>query len=250
MKNRAIRLFVGLSLIAGVSYTGWKEVKKQGANWLPIYDVSIGGVFQYTKESEIQGALEGLVNEGIYNADIQAIRQSVTVLPWVKSAIVKRVWPDMIDIKIIEQQAVARWKSTDLMNEAGELFRPDNVGDFEQLPRLSGSEGSAKDVLEIMKGLAVTLSEKRLVLAEFDMSDRRAWTVKLQRGIELKLGREEQLKKLQRFLTTLRLIGEAQIEKITVVDLRYPNGYSLAWKQAEAKIDWKLIADKSREAAY
>ena len=250
MKNKAIRFIVGLSFIVGVSYFGWKEVKKQGANWLPIKHVSIGGVFQYTEKFEIQEALEGLVTEGLYNADIQAMKQSMTILPWVNNAIVQRVWPDTIDIKIIEQKPIARWKSIDLVNAAGELFRPDNVSDFEHIPKLSGGEGNEKAIVEIMKGLALTLSEKKLVLSEFDINDRRAWTIKLATGIKLKLGREEQLKRLQQFLMTLSLIGEAQIEKITVVDLRYPNGYSLAWKQTEAKIDWKLIADESREVAY
>jgi cell division protein FtsQ len=250
MKNRVLRFFVGLSIIIGVSYLGWKEIKKQGAHWLPINYVSIGGVFQHTKEDEIQIALEGQMYVGIYNADIQFIEQSVVALPWIKSAVIKRILPDVIDIKITEQKAVARWESTALVNELGVLFRPDNVGDFDYLPKMNGVAGTEKDILEIMKGLMVTLSDHHLILEEFTVSDRRAWTIKLQRGIELKLGRDKQLKKLQQFLKTLRLIGEVQIEKIRVVDLRYPNGYSLAWKQTKDKIDWKLIADESREVAY
>ena len=250
MKGRVFRFIVGLGIIAGVSSVGWTEVKKQGANWLPINHVSIGGTFQYTEECEIKDALEGLVSHGIYNADILAIRESVAVLPWVSSAIVKRDWPDAIDIKIVEQKAVARWASTDLLNESGELFRPDNLSEFDHLPKLTGSAGREKDVLEIMKGLTVALSDRKLTLVAFDMSDRQAWSIKLQRGIELKLGRDEQLKKLQQFLTTLSLIGDAQLEKVAVVDLRYPNGYSLAWKQRDEKIDWKLIADENREVAY
>ena len=61
--------------------------------------------------------------------------------------------------------------------------------------------------------------------------------------MELILGRNKPLINFQRFLETLPFLGEQQIAKVAVVDLRYPNGYALKWKQGMEEIDWKEIAE-------
>jgi len=62
----------------------------------------------------------------------------------------------------------------------------------------------------------------------------------------LKAGKNQPLKKLQRFLKTIYLIRTEQIADIAVVDLRYSNGYALTWKQGKEKIDWKKIAEMNK----
>jgi len=61
--------------------------------------------------------------------------------------------------------------------------------------------------------------------------------------LEILLGRNEQLKKLQRFLKTLEVLEQEQVEKMAIVDLRYPNGYAVSWKPDTEEIDWKKVAD-------
>ncbi|MCK5189892.1 MAG: cell division protein FtsQ, partial [Methylococcales bacterium] len=58
------------------------------------------------------------------------------------------------------------------------------------------------------------------------------------------------LSKFQRFLKTVALIGEEQVEKVVVVDLRYSNGYALTWKKGENEIDWKKIAEMKKSKVY
>ena len=48
--------------------------------------------------------------------------------------------------------------------------------------------------------------------------------------MEILLGREDQLKKLQRFLRTLPILGPEQTDAIAIADLRYPNGYAVTWR--------------------
>jgi len=65
--------------------------------------------------------------------------------------------------------------------------------------------------------------------------------------LEILLGRNEQLKKLQRFLKTLEVLEQERVEKMAIVDLRYPNGYAVSWKPDAEEIDWKKVADQQRE---
>lgn len=250
MNKPLIRFLVGITILLITCTLGWQEVKKQGANWLPIKYVRVEGTFQHIKKNTIKQVLKGQMKNGLYNAKLQNIQKSAAQLPWVKSVKIKRVWPDAINIRINEQTPIAKWSTTDLINENGELFRPTDIDKFDYLPMINGHTGNEKKLLEIMDDLTIALRNKKLKLTEFRVSDRRAWYITLQRGIELKLGRNDPFKKLQRFLKTLPLIGKEQIEKITVVDLRYPNGYAITWKSTEEQIDWKLIADKNKDIAY
>ena len=250
MNKPPIRFLIGITILLMTCNLGWQQVKEQGTNWLPIKFVRVEGTFQHIEKNTIKQVLKGQMNNGLYNANLQNIQKSVVQLPWVKSVKIKRVWPDTINIRIDEQTPVARWSTMDLVNKNGELFRPAGIDKFDHLPMISGHTGNEKELLKIMADLTIALRDQKLKLTEFRVSDRRAWYIKLQRGIEIKLGSNEPFKKLQRFLKTLPLIGQEQIEKITVVDLRYPNGYAMTWKPTEEQIDWKLIADKSIDIAY
>jgi len=102
-------------------------------------------------------------------------------------------------------------------------------------------------VLEIMKGIKTALADKAMKLSEFTVNDRGAWKIKLATGLEILLGRNEQLKKLQRFLKTLAVLKQEQVEQMAIVDLRYPNGYAVSWKPGAAEIDWNAIANPNNE---
>jgi len=246
MNKTAIHYFVGIVLVFIAGWQGWQEVKAQGADWLPIKYVRIEGAFQYLEKDKVKKVLKEHVINGFYNADIQHIQASVSALPWVEEGRVKRVWPDAIKIIIDEQVPVARWGDKALLNRHGEVFKPGGINDFPELPRLVGPAGYEIKMLGVMQELSAELAGQGMTLAEFHINERRAWEIKLQNDMLLKAGKNQPLKKLQRFLKTIYLIRTEQITEIAVVDLRYSNGYALTWKQGKAKIDWKKIAEMNK----
>jgi len=42
-------------------------------------------------------------------------------------------------------------------------------------------------------------------------------------------------------LKTLNVLKQEQIEQMEIVDLRYPNGYSVSWKSGAPEIDWNAL---------
>lgn len=241
------QFLIGIVALLIIGWFGWQEVKAQGADWLPVRYVRIEGVFQYVDEDDIKNALVELVNQGLYNADLQQIQQSIVNLEWIEKASVKRVWPDVIDIKIVEQTPLVRWGEKGLLNPQGELFFPNQKEKFSDLPLIVGPKGNEKNLLQEMQELEAALNEKQMGVSEFIVNDRRAWKLKLQNTIVIKLGRNEPKVKFNRFLNTLNLLGNEQVLKISVVDLRYPNGYAVTWKQDSEEIDWKEIAEMRKK---
>jgi cell division protein FtsQ len=240
-------IFLSVLLIMGmITAHFWTETKRAMMGLNPIRYVRIEGVFQYISKETIKKILLPYVVTDYFSVDVQEIDKAALQHPLVKSVSVKRVWPDAIDIKVTEQFPVARWGEKSLLNMNGDLFTPEDVTQFKSLPLIQGPKGYEARLLEIMKGLEVDLADRALHLAEFKVNERRAWDIILQNGIEIKLGRNGQLKNFQRFLKTLDLLGQDKIPIIAKVDLRYPNGYSIMWKPDAPAIDWKQIAARQQ----
>ncbi|MGR8952810.1 MAG: cell division protein FtsQ/DivIB [Gammaproteobacteria bacterium] len=236
-------ILAALCVIGAVSWKYGGEIKTYGSHVTPVKYVRTGGVFQYLTRDEITNTLLPLVQAGFLATDMQAVHNAVAKLPWVEDVSVKRVWPDAIDIRVSEKSAYARWGENSLITEQGVIFSPRNVDQFLMLPKISGPERQEKKVLEIMKGVMTALADQSMVLAEFGVNDRWSWKIKLANGMEILLGREDQLKKLQRFFRTLPVMGQAQVDAIAIADLRYPNGYAVTWRPETPKIDWSKLAD-------
>lgn len=243
----AAKILAVALLVLGLIWNYRQQMTTYSAGRLPINYVRTEGVFQYLSKDELKTTLQPLVMTGFFAADMQAIHQAVARLAWVESVTVKRVWPDAIDIKVHEQKPYVRWGQDSLLNERGEVFSPKNVDQFQFLPLLSGPEQQQKKVLEIMKGVKTALADQSMELAEFKINDRGSWSLKLANGMEILLGRNEPLKKLQRFLKTLAALGQGQVDAMAIVDLRYTNGYAVSWKPESEEIDWKKIANPENE---
>jgi cell division protein FtsQ len=127
------------------------------------------------------------------------------------------------------------------------IFTPNNIEQFQNLTAVTGPELQQVKVLEIMKGIKTALADQSLQLMEFSVNDRGAWKIKLATGLEILLGRNEQLKKLQRYLKTLAVLKQEQVDAMAIVDLRYPNGYAVSWKPGTEEIDWSTIAIPNNE---
>jgi cell division protein FtsQ len=247
MDRQAVKI-LGAILLIGLIWLCGQRLKSYGSEAMPIKYVRIEGVFQYLGKDEIKTALRPLVMTSFFAADMQAIHEAVAQLPWVHSAAVKRVWPDAIDIKVHEKKPYVRWGQQSLLTERGELFIPKNIEQFQALPLLVGPDQQHGKVLEIMKGVKTALADQSMELAEFSIDDRWSWKIKLATGMEILLGRNEPLEKLQRFLKTLAVLGQEQIDAMAIVDLRYPNGYGVSWKPGTADIDWtKLQTPKIKQ---
>ena len=255
MSNVSIKtLSIGLLLTGLVGVVGYEAVTKGYIRSLPIKSASLPikyvrteGVFQYLSKNEIKIILQPLVITGFFDADMQAIHTAVSTLPWVDTVTVKRIWPDAIDIKIREKKPYARWGKNSLITERGVIFTPKNIEQFQNLSVVTGPEFQQVKVLEIMKGIKTALADQSMELAEFSVNDRWAWKIKLANGMEILLGRNEQLKKLQRFLKTLAVLRQEQVDAMAIVDLRYPNGYAVSWKPETAEIDWNANANPNNE---
>ena len=210
-----------------------------GVQWLqdpyrfPLRVVKITSKLRHLQKDELQQALAPYLRGGFFTVNVTGIHDAVEALPWVYRATVQRDWPDRLIISFVEQEPVARWGRDALLNRYGEIFVPRKLPEALALPGLSGPEGHERTVLEQYRRCARTLAPLGLRIARIELNERRAWRIGLDNAVQLELGRVDTALRLQRFVRTFSEVFAGHLEALKRVDLRYSNGFSVYWQQAE-----------------
>jgi cell division protein FtsQ len=210
-----------------------------GVRWLqdpyrfPLRVVKIVSTPHQLEKAELQQALAPYVRGGFFTVNVGAIHDAVEALPWVYRASVQRDWPDRLIIRFVEQEPVARWGKSALLNGYGEAFMPRTLPEGLALPRLSGPEGHERAVLEQYREFARTLAPLGLHIAQVELNERRAWRIELDNAVQMELGRADTTVRLQRFVHSFTEVFVGHLEALKRVDLRYSNGFSVYWQQAD-----------------
>lgn len=172
-----------------------------------------------------------------FTVDLQKAREAFEAVPWVRRATVKRQFPNKLRVVLEEHEAEAFWgadSESSLVNSQGEVFEA-NTGDVEadEMPRLVGPEGSAAQVLAMYRGLKPMLEALDLGVEEVVLTGRGGWSVTLDSGATVELGRgttEDVLARSQRFASTLTQVTAKygrRPEALVTADLRHTDGYAV-----------------------
>jgi cell division protein FtsQ len=234
MLNLVANALVGLTLAACVASAVW-WVSQRPAFSLRTVDVEPrpGHAIRQLPERVLQSALAQSARGNFFTVRLEDVRAVVETVPWVRRASVRRVWPAGLAVEIEEHRAFALWgEDGGVINTEGELFYA-NLAEAEEdgpLPRLSGPPGTeslvATRYAEIVSVL-VPSGRKPVMLA---LSERHAWTVKLDDGTTLLLGRDREHsfeKRIARWIETYPEVQSQLNRRAALIDLRYPNGFAI-----------------------
>lgn len=205
----------------------------------PVRAVLIATPLGQVTSAQVSYAARSAIKGNFFTVDLVSVRSAFEKLPWVRRAEVRRIWPDTLELKIEEQEAVAYWMEpesgdTRLVNKQGEVFYASSAN---EMPVLSGAEGTTPRILKAYQDFA-PLVRPLGRLAEVSMNERQAWTLKMDSGLSIVVGREqngisiEQL--LSRFTEVYANVKGRFPGKVALADLRYPSGFTL--KSANAVV--------------
>ena len=208
----------------------------------PIFNIQairIEGDVSRNSESTIRANAAPRLAGSFLTLDLQQARNAFEAVPWVRHAVVQRVWPGKLAVRLEEHQPVALWLGTDgndrLVNTHGEVFEA-NIGDVEDdsLPRLQGPDGSAPAMLAMMKRLGPVLGGRRDGdLVQLELSDRGSWRATLDKGAVIELGRgtdDAVIARTQRFVQTLPRVEARYQRPLESADLRHADGFAVRLK--------------------
>ncbi len=204
---------------------------------LPVKQVTVLTSPNQVSATQLEYALLESVSGNFATLSLDRVRLALEKLPWVRGAVVRRIWPDRLEVELEEHVAVARWKQGEtselrMVNLQGELF---TAPVRESLPLLAGPPGRVGDVLVRYREFVLAVAPSGQALMTVTLNSRDAWSLRLndgrQGGLQVELGRDQPKSPLATRLTRFIAVAkEAQAKlpaAMAVADLRYPNGFAV-----------------------
>jgi len=191
---------------------------------------------QHVNELTVRNGVLGKIKGNFFTSDLEQVRTTFEAVPWVRKASVRREWPNQLIVAVEEHEALGTWgEDGRLLSVKGDVFTANmaEADDDHALPAFDGPPGSEKEVLARFAELRGWFAPMRLVPESLSLSNRYAWTVKLDNGMSVELGREKDkdtLKtRVQRLVSIYpQLVARLQEGRIDTIDMRYPNGLALS----------------------
>ena len=216
----------------------------------PIERISVQGDFKYASREQIARLVRGQLNGGFLSLDLGSIRGQLERDPWIANAVVSRRWPGQLVISVTEEMPIARWNRHGFLNSRGQALDIADNSSLENLPLLLGPQGQAREIMEEYQHAAQMLLPAGLKTMEFHLDGRRAWYLKVvtvagsrsqenlsleRRALEIEVGQGNVTEKLKRFLTVYDAVLRHRREQIAHIDIRYPNGVAVSWRDEDDK---------------
>ena len=208
-----------------------------GADRWPLRTLRVHGTFDRVDEAQLRAALVPFAKDGFFAVELGDAQDAVAGLPWVEHAEVRKRWPDVLEVTVAEHRPFARWGEDRLLSDHGRLFPAAGIAVPAGLPRLSGPDGRAADVVALYNEARALFAPTGLDVEHVVLDARGSWTLGLTGGAQVLVGRQDALARLARFTRIApRLLGDAR-RPLARADLRYTNGFALEWAAPRPRTD-------------
>jgi len=210
-------------------------------------DVRLEGDLQRNSVTTVRANAMPHLAGNFFTMDLGRTRAAFEQVPWVRHAVVRRVWPNRLVVALEEHQPVALWagdeNSDKMVNSHGEVFEA-NVGDVEDdsLPQFAGPEGTSAQVLAMYRRLQPRFAGIDAEMTTVKLSGRGSWRVELDNGASIELGRgtqDEVAERTARFIRTLPQVLDKFHAPLENADLRHAEGYAVKLKGLSVNADAK-----------
>lgn len=215
-----------------------------GVRWfirLPMFSVQsiqIDGDTRHNSAAALRSHVLSRMEGNVFTMDLAQAKRAFETVPWVRRAIVRRVWPDQLAVTLEEHRVAAYWHEDEgddqLVNQYGEVFEA-NLGDVEDddLPMLGGPDGTSAQVMAMHKVLGEVFGKLAVKVESLTLGARGGWRVELDNGAQVDLGRgseDEVLARTRAFVETVPKIIAQYQAPLQYADLRHREGYAVRLK--------------------
>lgn len=202
-----------------------------------IQSISVQGEVNRNNAVTFKANVMPQLNGNFFTLDLETARRAFEAVPWVRSAVIHREFPNRLRAVLQEQNPKALWGeegANTMVNEQGQVFEAsvDDV-DVENLPRMKGPDGLSADVVKMYHYLRPIYQAVGMDIDQLELTPRGSWRVLTSTGATMELGRGGQAEigaNLQVFFKTLSQVTARYGRTPTSLagaDLRHKDGYAL-----------------------
>jgi cell division protein FtsQ len=222
-------LLVTLPVVAVVN--GWI-----GAGHWPLRTLRVEGEIKRVDAQLLRATVLPYAAKGFFAVQLGAAQTAVAKLPWVERAEVRKRWPDVIEVSIVEHRPFAQWGAGRLLSEHGRVFPAQGADVPKGLPLLDGPDTRVADVVALYNESRALFAPSGIDVRALALDRRGSWSLTLSNGTQVVVGSNEARLRLTRFARLLpQLLSQKQLP-LTRADLRYTNGFALSWPVNEKPV--------------
>ena len=211
--------------------------------WLfntPIAKFQVVGKTDFISEQEVEQLLQQWKNSSILLANIHGIKQKLLEHPWVKQVAIKRNWPDVLQVTIVEVLPIALWKPSiaidcrveyfrcQLLTEKGNyaIHRKSNPIDYTMSKIIARAENKEHIKNKYLYSVKY-LQPLNLNVVSLQLSRDNEWELIVGNQIAVLVGSRDFENRIQR----LAQVWDAKLQSVQNslqrIDLRYSNGLAV-----------------------
>src|SRR5690606_26166047 len=120
-----------------------------GAERWPLRTLRVSDGLERIDQTRLRDTLLPYAQRGFFAVELAAAQDAVEALPWVEHAEVRKRWPDVLEVRIVEHRPFARWGEDRLLSEQGRLFPSAGIELPAGLPLLHGPDAQVVDVVAL-----------------------------------------------------------------------------------------------------
>jgi cell division protein FtsQ len=220
----------------------------------PLTRLRASGDFERVDPAQVRSTLAPFARRGFFGVDLRGAQSAVAGLPWVEQAEVRKRWPDVLEVHIVEHRAFAHWGRDRLLSERGRLFSARGGRVPAGLPRLGGPDARVGEVVDLYQQSRELFAPVGMSVRAVELDPRGSWSVTLldrARGnaaTRVVVGRNEARARIGRFVRLLPNLLANPERRIERADLRYTNGFALTWAAMPASSERGPAAEARRPA--
>jgi cell division protein FtsQ len=201
----------------------------------PVTQLKVEAEFTHVSAEQIRSAVIPRLGKGFFATDLEDVRRSIGVLPWVESVEVRKRWPDTLLVRIYEREPFARWNEARLISRQGQVFDAPGADQMGDLPRLSGPDSRLAEVVSFYAQVRKAFEGRAgMSVTGVSLTQRGSWSVITDSGAEIVIGDREQAdRRLARFLDVYPQLIAGHRGGFAYADLRYTNGFAIRWPPSD-----------------
>ena len=158
-----------------------------------IQSVSVQGEVNRNNAVTFKANVMPQLNGNFFTLDLEVARRAFEAVPWVRSAVVHRDFPNRLRAVLQEQHPQALWGeegANTMVNEQGQVFEADlDDVDVESLPRMKGPAGMSIQVVNMYHYLRPIYKAVGMDIDQLELTPRGSWRVMTATGAVMELGR-------------------------------------------------------------
>ncbi|MGI8560232.1 MAG: cell division protein FtsQ/DivIB [Luteimonas sp.] len=216
---------IALPVVAVVN--GWI-----GAERWPLRTLRINDDLQRVDPQRVRETVLPYARNGFFAVRLGEAQASVSKLAWVEHAEVRKRWPDVIEVRVVEHRPFARWGNDRLLSEQGRLFPGAGIELPQALPRLHGPDARVAEVVALYNEARAMFVPAGQDVRALRLDSRGSWTLTLSSGTDVVIGSQEARLRLSRFARLMPQLLARQTLPMRRADLRYTNGFAIDWAKA------------------